>query len=241
MQNAAQKYLQTQVTTTTSGDVLIMLYDGAIKFLKRAVVKMKEKDVAEKGILIAKALDIINELQCSLNKEKGGQLAENLNNLYFYCNAQLLMANLKLDTALVEKVIGILGELRSAFVEIQSMTPTGETRASRGIIPSGSGQPMAGGDRPVPPQFSGQPMTSIQPPVAPPSGGRSGQTAAPNAAAAQYPASAPAATLPGVSHAAVSPAAPGLPDQAAQPAQPAKPASVRNIRSQRGMAAYMNS
>lgn len=118
MQKAAQAYLQTQVSTTSQGELLLMLYDGAVKFLRQAQAKILEKDYAQKGILISKALDIIAELDGSLNAQKGGEIAQNLHNLYFYCNTRLLLANMNMDTALVDEVIDILSGLRSAYSEI---------------------------------------------------------------------------------------------------------------------------
>lgn len=118
MMKGAKAYLTTQVTTTTQGDLLLMLYDAAIKFLKQAKIKVAERNFAQKGILISRAIDIISELAESLNKEKGGDLARNLNNLYFYCSTRLAKANLKMDPALIDEVIGILSGLRSAFAQI---------------------------------------------------------------------------------------------------------------------------
>jgi flagellar protein FliS len=118
MQTAAHAYLATQVNTTNQGDLLLMLYDAAIKFLKQAKVQIEKRDYAQKGILISRALDIVGELSKSLNQNQGGDLAANLLHLYFYCQSKLLKANLKLDTALIDEVIDILAGLRSAFAEI---------------------------------------------------------------------------------------------------------------------------
>ena len=118
MHKAVHAYLATKVTTTSQGDVLLMLYDAAIKNLKLARVKIEEKDYAGKGILISKAIDIISELSSSLNPEKGGSLAENLHNLYFYSSTKLLQANLKMDTGILDEVVKILEGIRSAFAEI---------------------------------------------------------------------------------------------------------------------------
>jgi flagellar secretion chaperone FliS len=123
MYNAARAYLQTQVTTTNPGDVVVLLYGGAINFLQQAKQKMAERDMEQKGLLISKALDIIGELEASLNTEKGGELGENLHKLYFYCNTRLLMANLKLDSKLIDEVITILSGLKSAFEEIKNQNP----------------------------------------------------------------------------------------------------------------------
>lgn len=118
MQKATQAYFQTQLTTTSQGDLLVMLYDGAIAYLSEAKEKMAEKNFAEKGMLISKALDVISELDGSLNMEKGGELSKNLHNLYIYSQNKLLQANLRMNQEFVEEVIGILTSLRSAFAEI---------------------------------------------------------------------------------------------------------------------------
>jgi len=117
MQSAARTYFQTQVTTTTQGDLLIMLFDGALKFLAQARDKILERDYAQKGILISKALDILAELQATLNPQKGGEMADRLKRLYLYCSTRLLMANRKLDTEPLDETVRILTGLREAFAE----------------------------------------------------------------------------------------------------------------------------
>lgn len=118
MSKAATAYLATQVTTTTQGQLLIMLYDAGIKFLKQAREYMIAKDYAKKGILISRAMDIITELASSLNKDKGGQIAENLQSLYTFCNIQLAQANMKMDHKKLDDVIDILSNIRNAYAEI---------------------------------------------------------------------------------------------------------------------------
>lgn len=124
MQSAARTYFQTQVTTTTQGDLLIMLFDGALRFLSQAREKILEKDYAKKGILISKALDILAELQATLNPQKGGDLVERLKTLYLYCSTRLLMANRKMDTAPLDETVRILTGVRDAFAEANSRVVT---------------------------------------------------------------------------------------------------------------------
>lgn len=123
MHKAANAYMQTHVTTTTPGHLVVMLYDGAITFLEQAKQEIAANNFAKKGILISQALDIIAELDGSLNNEKGGELAQNLHRLYMYCNTRLLRANLKMDTAIIDEVISILSSFRSAFAEISRTQP----------------------------------------------------------------------------------------------------------------------
>ena len=141
MLNAAKAYLSTQVSTASQGDLLVMLYDTAVKHLRMAIEKMRAGDMAGKGILITKAIKIISELQESLNKERGGEISKNLCHLYFFCNTRLLMANMKVKPEMVEEVITILSGLRQAFAQIlpnqdgvASMTqPGGEAMANPAV------------------------------------------------------------------------------------------------------------
>ena len=118
MQKGAQAYFSTHIATTDQGQLLLMLYDGALKFLAQGRERMLARDMAGKGVLISKSIDIINELASSLNMAKGGALAENLNNLYFLCTARLLQANAKLDVEQLDSVVNILSGLRSAYAQI---------------------------------------------------------------------------------------------------------------------------
>lgn len=118
MLRGTQAYIQTTVSTIGQGEVLIMLYEGAIKFLNRAKKKIAEKDVGAKGILISKALDIVNELDSSLNMEVGGSLAKNLHNLYMLCSTRLLKANLTMDIAIIDNVIDVMARLRDTYKQI---------------------------------------------------------------------------------------------------------------------------
>ena len=118
MHRATSAYIQTSVSTTSQGEVLLILYDGAIKFLGQAKERIEAKDPAGKGILISKALDILNELDSTLNPERGGKIAENLHNLYTFCNNHLLKANIRMSTEMVDEVINILSGLRSAYASI---------------------------------------------------------------------------------------------------------------------------
>ena len=130
MQKGAQAYFSTHIATTDQGQLLLMLYDGALKFLAQAREKMLARDMAGKGILISKTIDIVNELASSLNMEKGGALAENLNNLYFLCTTRLLQANAKLDVEQLDSVVNILSGLRNAYAQIVN-TPEAQAAAAQ--------------------------------------------------------------------------------------------------------------
>lgn len=172
MLKAAKAYLSTQVSTASKGDLLLMLYDTAIKHLKLAMVKIGEKDFAAKGVLITKAITIISELQESLNKEQGGDVTKNLFQLYFICNTKLLQANLQLNTALIEEVIGILGGLRQAFAQIIPMHEGNSTASAHSPFAEGGKAPVAEAPAPAPEtpaadQAQDAPAAAAEPTAAP--------------------------------------------------------------------------
>jgi flagellar secretion chaperone FliS len=136
MQSAAKTYFQTQVTTTTQGDLVIMLFDAALKFLHQAKIKIVEKNYAQKGILISKTIDILGELQGSLNAQKGGDLADSLQKLYLFCSSRLLTANLKMDTAIVDEVVQILSGVRDAFSQANAQVVTKPVPVSAAQAPA---------------------------------------------------------------------------------------------------------
>ncbi len=124
--SAANAYFQTSVNTTSQEELVIMLYEAAISFLGEAKKKIGEKDFAQKGILISNALDIIAELDSTLNVQKGGELAGNLHDLYLYMRQRLLLANLRLDITILDEVITLLSKLKSAFDDIMPAFKQGQ-------------------------------------------------------------------------------------------------------------------
>jgi flagellar protein FliS len=90
-------YRQTAVTTASKEQVMIMLYEGAIKFLKKASDCCQKNDVAGKGVAVGRAHDIINELNNSLNFEIGGEVARNLERLYAFMVDQITQGNMQND------------------------------------------------------------------------------------------------------------------------------------------------
>jgi flagellar protein FliS len=110
-----QTYRENQITTTDSCTVLLMLYDGAIDALKRAVCFMAQGDMAAKGRDLLRANDIINQFIASLDYEVGGEIAQNLDGLYRYVLDQILLANLNNDPSPLSTAIALLSTLRSAW------------------------------------------------------------------------------------------------------------------------------
>ncbi|HTL13232.1 MAG TPA: flagellar export chaperone FliS [Bdellovibrionota bacterium] len=107
----ASQYKNTQVLTASKPQILLMLYEAAIRHTRSAIIAMDKKDVAAKGTAIGKVHDIVNELMNSLDFEAGGQVAKDLERLYVYMAEQLLKANMENHRPSLESVEKILRNL----------------------------------------------------------------------------------------------------------------------------------
>ena len=116
--NGVDIYKDTAVSTQNKGRLIVMLYDGAIKFLNLAIKELEGNNYLEKGRYIGKAQDIINELNAVLDMDAGGEIATNLRKLYLFMNRQLIEANTQRDPKLIREVIGLLEELNQGWKAI---------------------------------------------------------------------------------------------------------------------------
>ena len=113
-----EAYQEAAVTTQSKGKLVVMLYEGAIKFLKQAIREIEANNPDEKGKYISKALDILFELNAVLDMEAGGEVATNLRNLYLFMGRHLTEANAKQDIGKIEDVIKLLEELNQGWKAI---------------------------------------------------------------------------------------------------------------------------
>jgi flagellar protein FliS len=102
-------------TTDKKDQILLMLYDGALKFVRFARIGIEEKSPKIKGENISKIMAILTELDCALDREIGGPLAENLSRLYQYMMDRLTVANINCDAEALNEVGRLLSELREGF------------------------------------------------------------------------------------------------------------------------------
>ena len=96
------------VFEATPHKLIDMLFKGAKDALVQAVGAIERKDFEAKSKKISKAIEIILNLQTYLDKEKGGDVADNLNELYTYMSTTLIDANRLNDTAKLQEVVGLL-------------------------------------------------------------------------------------------------------------------------------------
>jgi flagellar protein FliS len=122
--NPWQSYRQAATKTATPGQLVLMLFDGALRFLDRALIGFDLDDPLESNLAInnniLKAQDIIRELNASLNMELGGEFSATMRRLYNYYDSQLSKSNLQKDPTGVQLVIRLLTEIRNAWSEMLS-------------------------------------------------------------------------------------------------------------------------
>ena len=115
-------YRQVATKTATPGQLVLMLFDGALRFLDKALVGFDLDDPLDSNLAInnniLKAQEILRELNMSLNMEKGGEFAGTMRRLYNYYDVQLSQSNLQKDPAGVELVIRLLSVIRGAWAEM---------------------------------------------------------------------------------------------------------------------------
>jgi len=115
--DSLHSYRKTDVMTANRETILLMMYSGAIRFLKKAIEATEQKDEAPRMKYITRTQEIIDELSATLNHNIGGELPQNLESLYQYCTKCLAQGNLKRDTKPLQEVLDILIKLNGAWHE----------------------------------------------------------------------------------------------------------------------------
>ncbi len=120
MMNNANVYRKNEVKTSNRLDVLVMLYEGAVRFMSQARDQMKVRNMAGKGQCLSKALAIINEFKNTLSFEHDRKLATDLERLYTFISDKLQKANMSNDMDALNDAIRITTILRDGWKELQA-------------------------------------------------------------------------------------------------------------------------
>lgn len=115
--NGYAQYQQNQLTTASPAKLLLMAYDGAIRFCRIGGEKMREGKLDEQSININKAIAVVCELLSTLKEEHNPPLVARLRSLYTYVIEKLAHANLNQDEAALNEATKILSDLREAWAE----------------------------------------------------------------------------------------------------------------------------
>lgn len=115
MSNPYLKYKQTQVTSASREKLLLMLYEGAIKFTKLAIKAAEEKNVYDRCTNLGRAYDIVMELNNTLDHKVGGDIARQLEQLYMFITDQYTKANLTGSAEPLKAALKILETLHEGW------------------------------------------------------------------------------------------------------------------------------
>ncbi len=123
----AQEYRKNAVNGASPVRLVIMLYDGSIRFMESGKQAILAKDLQKQNDQLQRAQKIVLELMSSLDMQKGGEIAQNLLGLYTFVIEQLIEANMKDLTGPVDESIKIMSSLRESWVQIESQNLAGQS------------------------------------------------------------------------------------------------------------------
>ncbi|MBF0308511.1 MAG: flagellar export chaperone FliS [Magnetococcales bacterium] len=105
MSYGLRSYKASRANTAAREDLLILLYEGAIRFLERSIQEFEGKNLSEHKMFLRRGLMIVSELQSTLDFQKGGELAIQLFELYGYMLEQLTLANIAKEMEPIRRVV----------------------------------------------------------------------------------------------------------------------------------------
>lgn len=133
-------YEKANVHTADQRQLILMLYDGAIRFMRKAIQKIDENDVESAHNYLIRTRNIVSELLATLKPEKAGELGTHLQQLYVYIFNRLVQANLSKDKEGVEEVIKLMSTLREGWAgvkQVKSPEAPAEGRPSKRVNTQG--------------------------------------------------------------------------------------------------------
>ncbi len=119
--NALQNYQQIQSDSARDASphqLITKLFDGLLQRLASARGHMERNEIADKGQCLGSSISIIGGLRGSIDQSAGGDIARNLDDLYEYCERRMLAANMENDIAAIDEVVGLIKEIRNAWIDI---------------------------------------------------------------------------------------------------------------------------
>lgn len=126
-----QEYRRQSVEGASPLQLVIMLYDGALRFIESGKVALTLGDLYRQNDQFQRAQRIITELMSCLDMDQGGEVATNLANLYGYSYNQLVAANVNCDSHAADNAAKVLKELRQSWLELESsQRPSDEPKAA---------------------------------------------------------------------------------------------------------------
>jgi flagellar protein FliS len=112
-------YTNTGIQTADQRTLILMLYDGLLRFLQKSIVKMEAREIEAAHNYLVRSREIVAELLATLRPEKAGEIGNNLKRLYVYAFNRIVEANLRKDPQMVREVIKIVTTLREGWMNMK--------------------------------------------------------------------------------------------------------------------------
>ena len=114
-------YRANAVETASPEQLTLMCYDGALRFMRRAARALDDGQLADASSATGRAQAIVNELNVTLDMDRGGEIARNLRDLYLFVNRHLSSAITERDSKMVRESMDVIGGLREAWAEAMNL------------------------------------------------------------------------------------------------------------------------
>ena len=115
--NPYSSYSNTRAATASKADLVVMLYEAAIRFIREISLRIDHQEFQAKAKAVDNALAIVNELKMSISYSYNNELAGNLMNIYNFATREISTANIKNQHGQLEAVVEVLGTLKTAWEE----------------------------------------------------------------------------------------------------------------------------
>jgi flagellar protein FliS len=130
-QQATNAYRQTEVQSRTPLELVVMLYDGALRFIAQARGAIERKDIRARREAVSRALAITSELQSTLDMDRGGVISQKLDSLYVYINGRLIDASSKQDARPLDEAARLLTTLHDSWAQVARETAAAPGQLTR--------------------------------------------------------------------------------------------------------------
>jgi flagellar protein FliS len=126
-----EQYQKVQVMTSDGVRLIVMLYEGIVRFNNGAKEAIEKGDIKDRAYYVNRSMDIVSELHNSLNMEDGGEVAQNLSRLYDYCVYALNKANAENSVEALEGVNKVIGEVKAGWEGISTDKGAGYSKSDQ--------------------------------------------------------------------------------------------------------------
>lgn len=125
-QTSIDQYRKNAVNGASPLRLVVMLYDGCLKFIEATKHAMSQGDLFKQNEQCQKAQNIVAELMSSLDMKRGGDIAQNLFALYSYVYDRLVQANLEDNPMYLDQALKVMSDLRESWVELERQQAAGQ-------------------------------------------------------------------------------------------------------------------